>query len=66
MKNAETDIAYCVEQLCQQGCDKVYEYIDALQAGRQLPGIGPLSPAERRSVLTELRSIMAVYESGSR
>jgi hypothetical protein len=66
MKNAETDIARYVEQLCQQGCDKVYEHIDALRAGRQLPGMGPLSPAERQAVLAELQSIMAVYESGSR
>ena len=66
MKPAETDIERCVEQLCQQGCDKVYEHIDALRTGRQLPGIGPLSHAERQSVLAELQSIMAVYESGSR
>ena len=66
MKKAGTDIERCVEQLCQQGCDKVYEHIDALRANRQLPGIGPLSPAERQLVLAELLSIMAVYENGSR
>jgi hypothetical protein len=66
MNNGEADIERCVEQLCQQGCDKVYEYIDALRSGRQLPEIGPLTAAGRRAVLEELLSIMAVYESGTR
>jgi len=67
MKNGETEIERWVEQLCQEGCDRVYEHIDALQAGaRELPGIGPLTLSERRSVLNELVSIMAVYENGWR
>lgn len=64
--NTETHIERYLEQLCQQGCDKVYEHIDALQAGRQLSEIGPLSPDERQFLLVELQSIMAIYESGSR
>lgn len=56
----------CVEQLCQQGCDKVYEYIQALRTGQELAATARLSAAERLSVLEELQSIMAVYESASR
>jgi hypothetical protein len=64
MKDGEAEIGRFVEQLCQEGCERVYAHIDALRAGRQLPGFSPLSPAERRLVLDELLSIMAVYESG--
>jgi len=64
MTDCETEIGCFVEQLCQEGCERVYAHIDALRAGRQLPGIGPMSPVERRLVLDELLSIMAVYESG--
>lgn len=56
----------CVERLCQDGCDKVYEYIEALRAGRELAMTGALSGAERQAVLDELLSIMAVYEGSSR
>lgn len=66
MEKGETDIQQCVEQLCQQGCEQVYEYIDALRAGRQLPETGLLTPGDRQRVLEELLSIMAVYERGSR
>lgn len=66
MGNGETDIEQYVELLCQHGCERVYAYIDALRAGRQLAETGPLSPGERAQVLEELQSIMAVYERGSR
>jgi hypothetical protein len=66
MVKVEADIQQCVEKLCQQGCERVYEYIDALRSGRQLDETGPLSPGERRQVLAELESIMAVYERSAR
>lgn len=53
----------CVEQLCQEGCGKVTEYIDLLQAGEALPVLAHLAPAEVKAVLDELISIMAAYES---
>ena len=52
----------CVELLCQQGCSKVSEYIDALQRGRPVPGIDVLNEGERQALLAELVSIMAVYQ----
>jgi hypothetical protein len=64
MKRGKYDMAWCVEQLCQAGCKRVYEYIDALRAGRRLTEIGPLTLSERESLLDELTSIMAVYDSG--
>lgn len=35
--------------------------IAELEAGRELPEAGMLSPRERTAVLNELKSIMAVY-----
>lgn len=52
----------CVELLCEQGCSKVSEYIDALQRGQSVPGIDELKEDERQALLEELVSIMAVYQ----
>ena len=52
----------CVERLCQEGCIKVTEYIQALQAGETPPQLADLSPAEIKAVLDELVAIMAAYE----
>jgi hypothetical protein len=53
----------CVERLCQEGCGKVTEYIELLQAGETLPVLDHLAPAEVKAVLDELISIMAAYQS---
>jgi len=52
----------CVESLCQQGCAKVNQFIGALQAGQQPPGIEALDETERQALLEELVSIMMVYQ----
>jgi hypothetical protein len=52
----------CVERLCQDGCGKVTEYINSLQAGETLPVLAHMTPAEVRAVLEELVSVMAAYE----
>jgi hypothetical protein len=52
----------CVEQLCQDGCGKVTEYIKSLQAGETLPLLAHLAPAEVNAVLAELVAVMAAYE----
>lgn len=51
-----------VEQLCQDGCGKVREYIRALQSGEQLPQLAHLERVELDAILKELISIMAAYE----
>jgi len=66
MKRGGDDMEWCVEQLCQAGCERVYEHMDALRAGRRLPETGTLTRSERQSLLVELTSIMAVYERGCR
>ncbi len=52
----------CVEVLCQQGCSRVNEYIGALQSGQSAPEIDALDKPERKALLEELVSIMAVYQ----
>ncbi|MGA7801415.1 MAG: hypothetical protein WCC36_11455 [Gammaproteobacteria bacterium] len=52
----------CVEQLCNDGCQAVWGYIEALETGRDLPQASELNGAERQYLLAELQAIMAVYE----
>lgn len=60
--NGQSRVDLCVEQLCRDGCGKVTEYINRLQAGDSLPELAHLSPVEIRAVLDELVSVMAAYE----
>lgn len=60
--NGQGSIDLCVERLCQQGCGRVTEYINMLQAGEALPQLEHLTPAEVQVVLDELVSVMAAYE----
>lgn len=55
-------IDQCVESLCNQGCNRVSEYIAELRAGQEFPEVAELSGEERRLVLEELESIMAAYD----
>ena len=51
----------CVENLCSQGCSRVYGYIADLQDGVEFPEVEGLDREERRQVLKELISVMAAY-----
>ena len=51
----------CVEKLCQKGCSRVWSDIDTLEGGDSLPETDGLSEVERRQVLIELKTVMAVY-----
>ena len=59
----DTKVERCVERLCNDGCQAVWGYIEALQADRELPQASDLNRAERGQVLVELQQIMAVYEN---
>jgi hypothetical protein len=58
----QSRVDLCVEQLCQEGCFRVTEYINSLQAGESLPQLAHLTPEEAEAVLAELVSVMAAYE----
>jgi hypothetical protein len=53
-----------VEAICAQGCRAVTGLIVALESGLPVPETAHLSGLERREVLAELKSIMAVYDGG--
>jgi hypothetical protein len=50
-----------VETICERGCRRVWDAIDRLDRGEQLPETADLSASERAWVLAELKSVMAVY-----
>lgn len=58
----DTAVQRVVEAICVQGCTYVNACIEALARG--LPGseYADLDPRQRRQLLEELRSLMAVYE----
>ena len=60
---ADNRVDRCVEIMCQKGCKTLWADINALQNGVELAEVASLSVAEREQVLSELRAIMAVYES---
>lgn len=51
-----------VEQLCEDGCVAVNQYISEIQSGKYPAAMRQLDRQECETVLTELKSIMAVYE----
>jgi len=50
-----------LEVLCQKGCRRVWQDIEALEAGQELPETRGLDRDQRRWLLTELKQVMAVY-----
>lgn len=55
-----------VEAICLKGCARVRRDIAILAAGGHLPETLDLSEDERRSLLSELEQIMAVYGTSCR
>ncbi len=60
--NTTEQVSRCVEALCQCGCDAVRATITALEMGQPVAQVEGLSDEQRRQVLIELKSIMAVYD----
>lgn len=50
-----------LEALCVKGCRRVWQDIDALERGEELPETRGLDAAERGVLLQELKQVMAVY-----
>ena len=51
-----------IESICELGCDRVNEIIDALERGNTVMETAGLDNADRLRVLLELKEIMAVYD----
>jgi hypothetical protein len=52
----------CIESICQQGCNHVRDVIDALENSQHVDAISQLHEDEKKTVLHELKNIMAVYD----
>lgn len=59
----DTQVDACVERICTQGCRNVNRIICKLEQGAVVPDAQTLSPAQRTTLLEELKSIMAVYST---
>lgn len=55
-------IQNCIEQVCQKGCAAVLETIFALEQNRRVDETLDLDVDEIRAMLSELKSIMAIYQ----
>lgn len=58
-------VEHCVERICDKGCKSVWTYIRRLESGENLPETAMLDEQERRAVISELKSVMAVYDEGN-
>jgi hypothetical protein len=52
-----------VEQICNLGCAAVYQVLDAVDRGERPNELDGLDAEVHAVVLTELRSVMAVYDA---
>ena len=52
-----------VEIACEKGCTEVNAMIEKLETGIPVPEATMLNEEEQKSLLQELKSIMAVYEN---
>jgi len=52
-----------IESICELGCDRVNEVIDALECGLSVEETNGLEKSDQQRVLIELKAIMAVYNN---
>jgi hypothetical protein len=52
-----------IESICELGCDRVNEIIDALECGNSVEETNRLDKTDQQWVLLELKAIMAIYDS---
>ena len=65
MRADSEQLSECLEALCQCGCEAVLATIAAMEAGQTVPQIEQLTEEERAIILSELKSVMAVYGGNS-
>ena len=62
----QAKITDCIETLCLKGCKEVALLIRAIEHNDLPQEMAALDAEEREAVLAELKSIMAVYQEGSK
>ncbi|MEK8021610.1 MAG: hypothetical protein VSS75_032440 [Candidatus Parabeggiatoa sp.] len=61
MITIDKQIDLCLEQICQEGCRSVNQVIEQLEQQQMTEATRQLNSAQQRTVLQELKKIMAVY-----
>ena len=56
------NVQFCVESICELGCERVNEIIALIEAGKAVDEVSALNRDEQNRVLRELKAIMAVYD----
>ena len=62
MPTSSLKINQRIEAVCEAGCEAVRASIETLEAGHSVALTDDLSPEESQQVLTELKTIMSVYD----
>lgn len=52
----------CIELICKQGCTVVREIIVKLEQHHQVDELDHLNDDQKQAVLTELKTVMSVYD----
>lgn len=58
----EAKLQQIVDQVCEQGCARVRDCINALQQAETFPEYASLDKAQRELLLRELQAIMSIYD----
>ncbi|WP_457676289.1 hypothetical protein [Thiolapillus sp.] len=58
----DKSVDQAVEALCHKGCKALWTEIERMESGEILPELRSLDETQRRQVLAEIKSIMAVYK----
>ena len=52
-----------IEAVCEAGCEAVRASINTIESGHQVALTEDLSPEECQQILSELKSLMSVYDN---
>lgn len=63
MPTSSLKINQRIEAVCEAGCEAVRASIDTLESGHSVALTDDLSPEECQQILTELKSLMSIYNS---
>jgi hypothetical protein len=58
----QNSVDHAVEALCQKGCKALWTDISLMEDGKILRELEGLDKDQRKQVLLEIKTIMAVYE----
>ena len=61
--NPPPHIESIMESICELGCDRVNEVIDAIECGYSVEETRGLDKHDQQWILRELKAIMAVYDN---